>query len=539
MEKVFLPRKHLRLISAMNALLRTLSTTADEKDALSRSLEDAASGLGADKTLLLLLADVESPRMRALFARGYTDAQVSACERGDAAEGVHMGLIRAAVVNGTVQVDHTAPAIADGSSPARGRGIVCAPILDAGTETPIGLLYLQQDGASVTLSADADLEWITGYAAAISRLFGYHFQKLRGDQEIAGLIGRERPPAHAPDLIGDSAQTQSLRRGLHETYIPAAGATDPDPVLILGEKGTGKDLVARYLHAYSGRRQRPFIVVNCAEITDELAAARFFGHKKGSFTGAVADEMGFFRAAHNGVLFLDEIAELSSKGQGTLLRVLENRTIVPVGETREIHVDVQVVLATNRDLDEAMDRNEIKRDLVDRFKTQAIRIDPIRDRPADISRLARHFIAHHSLRMRKPTLGIEEEAMRAMVGYAWPGNVREIARVCSLLLTHLRPGARIDRALLLRTYPQMFSQMVNPKSTPMLFDDLTLRDALRAMQRELILSRLERHNWNVRSARESLGLPKTTFHRVALGLGIATTRPPRERADAIRHVEAR
>jgi DNA-binding NtrC family response regulator len=520
MEQSISLRNHLRLISAMNALLGTLSTPAEEKDVLSRSIEDAARGLGADKYLLLLVPDVHSPRTRALLSRGFAEANVRVCERGETADGIHAGLIRAAVVNGTVQVDHTPTAAARATPPAAPRAIVCAPILDPGTETPIALLYLHQDGPPVTLSAEGDLAWITGYAGAVARLFGYYFQKLRARQEVAGLVHGE-PPEHAPDLIGGSAQTQSLRRGLHETYIPAAAVPDPDPVLIFGEKGTGKDLIARYLHAYSARRRRPFIAVNCAEITDELAAARFFGHKKGSFTGAVADEVGFFRAAHTGVLFLDEIAELSPKAQGTLLRVLENRTIVPLGETREIRVDVQVVLATNRDLDEAMAEGVIKIDLVDRFRTQAIRIDPIRDRPADIPLLVRHFVAHHAMRTRKPTLGVDDEAMRLMVGYPWPGNVREIARVCSLFLTHLRPGARIDRALLDRCYPQIFRHTHNPKSSPLLFDELPLREALRAMQRELILSRLERHNWNVRSTRESLGLPKTTFHRYALDLGIA------------------
>lgn len=503
--------KHQRLIAAMNALLGTLSGPADERLLLARSVEDAAIGLGADQCLLLLVPDVRSPRTRVLCARGVTEPQQRACERGEAIDGLHTGLIRAAIVNGTVQVDH---------GPAVARATVCAPILDPGTDTPVGALYLQQQDGPATLASEGDLEWVSGYASAISRLFGYYFHKLRAAQALAGLVGRDRP-ANAPDLIGDSAQTQALRRELHETYIPAAAAMDPDPVLILGEKGTGKDLVARYLHAYSARRNRPFIAVNCAEITDELAAARFFGHKKGSFTGAVADEVGFFRAAHGGVLFLDEIAELSPKAQGTLLRVLENRTIVPVGETREIAVNVQVVLATNRDLDDAMDKGEIKRDLVDRFKTQAMCIDPVRDRPADIPRLVQHFVASHALRMRKATLGIDDEAMRLMVAYPWPGNVREIARLCSLLLTHLRSGARIDRAHLVRCYPQMFQQTLNPKSSAVLFDDLTLRDALRAMQRELILSRLERHNWNVRTTRESLGLPKTTFHRYALALGIA------------------
>jgi len=312
---------------------------------------------------------------------------------------------------------------------------------------------------------------------------------------------------------------------LHETYIPAAEAPDPDPVLILGEKGTGKDLVARYLHAYSARRQRPFVPVNCAEISDELAAARFFGHKRGAFTGALRDEPGLFRAAHRGVLFLDEIAELSPRAQGTLLRVLENRTVVPVGDTREVRVDVQVLLATNRDLEPAVAEGTIKADFLDRFKTQTLVLEPLRERPWDIAALAAHFLAHHERRTRKKTLGFTQTAVRALVSYGWPGNVRELARVCSLLVTHARPSARIDEALLAGCYPELTKATANPRAAPVLWDDVPMREAVRAFKRELILSRLERHNWDVRAVRESMRLPKTTFHRYAAGLGITAPSP--------------
>lgn len=332
---------------------------------------------------------------------------------------------------------------------------------------------------------------------------------------------------HPPDFVGDSAHTRTLRRLLHETYIPAAEVADPDPLLILGEKGTGKDLVARYLHAWSTRRDRPFVAVSGAEITDEMAAARLFGHKRGSFTGAVADEPGLFRAAHRGVLFLDEVGELSPRVQGTLLRVLESRTVVPVGETREIRVDVQVVLASNRDLERAAAEGAVKPDFLDRIRTNVIQLQPLRERPSDVPALLQHFLAHHERRARKRTLGFTVEAFRALVSYSWPGNVRELTRLCSLLVTHARPGVALDRQLLRRCYPTVLTGSRNPRAAPVLWEDMPLREAVRAFERELILSRLERHGGNSRAARLSLGLPKTTFHRYLAALGIS----PRAGAD--------
>jgi DNA-binding NtrC family response regulator len=325
----------------------------------------------------------------------------------------------------------------------------------------------------------------------------------------------------APEILGDSSHTQALRRALHETYIPTLDTENPEPILILGERGTGKDLVARYVHAYSSRCHKPLVVVNCAEITDELAASRFFGHKKGSFTGALTDEPGFFRAADGGVLFLDEVAELSLRAQAHLLRVLETHRVVPVGQTHESPVDVAVVVATNRDLAEAVREGTLRADFYDRFRALTIRLLPLRERPWDIPLLLEHFRRHHEGRHRKRTLGFTREALHTLTAYRWPGNVRELARACSLFAIHARPGGWIDSALIKSCLPGVLRTDPNPKASSLLETGGSMRDAVRLFQRELILSRLERHGGCAKAARESLGLTKATYHRYTKALGIS------------------
>jgi transcriptional regulator with GAF, ATPase, and Fis domain len=519
------PRDYPRLFRAMNEVLRALSADANEEDALRRSFEDAARGFGAEKALLLLVEEQQPVRLRGVHVRGLTEEQTRACERGESAKGVSASVIRAVIQSRKPRLienplfqqdDERTPALA-----GHNYSVLCAPVLDPLRDLVLAVMYFQNGALDPAHAYDADdLVWLEGYASVLGQAFALYFQRQRREYELEELLQGVTPPEDAPELIGDSAATQALRRELHEVYIPASEAPDPDPLLILGEKGTGKDLVARYLHAYGARRDRSFVAVSCAEITDELAAGRLFGHKKGAFTGALADEPGLFRAAHGGVLFLDEIGDLGVKAQGTLLRVLENRTVVPLGETREVRVDVQVLLATNRNLGQAVAEGLLRPDLLDRFQTQVIRLPPVRERPWDIPPLLQHFLAHHERRMRKKTLGLTPGARRAMLSYSWPGNVRELGRVCSLLVTHARPGAHLDEALLQRCYPDLMSSAPNPKSGPLLWEDARMRSALRDFKRELILSRLERHHWNVRAARESLGLAKTTFHRHLTALGI-------------------
>src|SRR4051812_37852837 len=516
-------RDYAQLLGAMNELLAVLSSDGGEEAALRASFEAAARGFGARKALLLVVEQAEPLRLRAVHALGrLTAEQVAACERGESVRGVSPSVIQRVVASGRPELIEDPRLSADASrTPSLEGGsysVLCAPIVDPVRGAVLAVVYLQNSGL-VEAYGEGDRAWLEGYATAVGRLFGFSFRQAAQERELHELRAREAAE-NAPEILGDSSSTQALRRTLHEVFIPAIEAENPEPVLVLGERGTGKDLIARYLHAYSSRHKRPLVVVSCAEITDELAASRFFGHKRGSFTGALSDEPGFFRAADGGVLFLDEIAELSPRAQAHLLRVLENHTVVPVGQTREIQVNVAVVLATNRDLDQEVREGTLRAGFYDRFPTLAIRLPPRRERPWDIPPLLEHFRRHHERKHRKPTLGFTREVFRTLVSYDWPGNVRDLARACSLFVIHAQPGAWIDRDLIARCLPEVLTGTPNPKAGPLLAEGVSMAEAVEAFERELILSRLEQHGGNVKAARESLGLTKTTFHRTMKRLGI-------------------
>jgi DNA-binding NtrC family response regulator len=513
----------------MNELLAVLSMDGDQEAALRASFEAAARGFGAQKALLLLVEEREPLRLRAVHTLGkLTPEQVEACERGESVRGVSPSVIYRVIETREPELIEDPRLQADASrTPSLEGGhfsVLCAPICDPLQETVLAVVYFQNSGLTEAYGED-DRAWLEGYATAVGRVFGFHFRKERQERELRERLEAAAASDDAPEILGDSAHTQALRRALHETYIPALDVENPEPILILGERGTGKDLIARYLHAFSARHKRPLVVVNCAEITDELAASRFFGHKKGSFTGAVTEEPGFFRAADGGVLFLDEIGELSLRAQAHLLRVLESHVVTPVGQTREIGVDVAVVLATNHDLAEAVQAGTLRADFYDRFRTLALRILPLRERPWDIPILLEHFRRHHERKHRKRTLGFTPEALRALASSAWPGNVRDLARACALFVIHAQPGAPIDLALLQRCLPEILQESPNPKAGPLLWTDLSFRDATQQFERELLLARLERHGGNIKATRESLGLSKATFHRYLKGLGISRDSP--------------
>lgn len=201
------------------------------------------------------------------------------------------------------------------------------------------------------------------------------------------------------------------------------------PVLLTGETGSGKEEVARAIHAASARREGPFVSVNCGGLVTSLAESQLFGHEKGSFTGAIGSTIGAFRAAQRGVLFLDEIGELPLEIQPRLLHVLQRLEVSPVGSTQPEPVDVMVIAATNRDLDAEAARGGFREDLLYRLNTVHIMVPPLRARPDDIPHLIEHFAVHYAEKYDRPRWQPEPEVLARLVGHSWPGNVRQLAQV--------------------------------------------------------------------------------------------------------------
>jgi DNA-binding NtrC family response regulator len=225
-------------------------------------------------------------------------------------------------------------------------------------------------------------------------------------------------------LVGDS---DGLKRALQR--LEKAGRSSTATVLIHGETGSGKGLLARYLHAHSAREHGPFVDLNCSAIPEQLLESELYGHEKGAFTDAKRFKKGLFELADGGTLFLDEIGEMTPGLQAKLLHVLETRTFRRVGGSGDITVDVRVIAATHRDLPKAVAEGRFREDLYFRLNVVPITVPSLRDRPEDITLLASHFTAHFCRELARPTASIHPDALRAMLAYAWPGNVRELKNV--------------------------------------------------------------------------------------------------------------
>ncbi|MCA9666089.1 MAG: sigma-54-dependent Fis family transcriptional regulator [Myxococcales bacterium] len=249
----------------------------------------------------------------------------------------------------------------------------------------------------------------------------------------AQLSGRTR----LESLVGRSSVMQRVFELVRKV---AAARTS---VLVMGESGTGKELVARAIHALGDRSDAPFIPVNCGAIPDALIESELFGHVRGAFTGATADKEGLFTAADSGTLFLDEIAELPQGMQVKLLRTLQERTIKPVGATRESTVDVRVIAATNRNLDEEVAEGRFRSDLFYRLNVIPIILPPLRDRREDVALLVDHFVHKYSALTGKTVFGVSADAMRRLAGHHYPGNVRELENLIERAVT-LTSERRLD-----------------------------------------------------------------------------------------------
>ncbi|TWU45644.1 Transcriptional regulatory protein ZraR [Novipirellula aureliae] len=361
--------------------------------------------------------------------------------------------------------------------------IIYAPLVCDGSN--LGVLHLYRRTPKFT---QAHFELVVAASRLLAVGLSQAFERDSLKAERKRIADRN---ADSDEMIGSSPIMVKLKERIGR--VAAASGS----VLIRGESGSGKELVARAVHRASRRAKRPMLTVNCAAIPHELIESQLFGHRKGSFTGADKDHIGWFQQAHSGTLFLDEIGELTLEGQAKLLRILEGHPFLPVGATEEVLVDVRVIAATNRDLAEFVREKRFREDLFYRLSVFELFVPPLRDRGDDIDSLVSHFLDHFRRQHGRPSLALTEEARHRLLQYAWPGNVRQLRNV-------------IDSAVVMADDPAIEAS------------DLGLRDAglsrldtlrIDEWEKRLIRKAIERTSGSIPEAAKLLGISRATAYR--------------------------
>jgi DNA-binding NtrC family response regulator len=322
-------------------------------------------------------------------------------------------------------------------------------------------------------------------------------ETIRGIQASQELRARNR------SFVGISPAAHRVREQIRE-----AVDADCETILITGETGTGKEVVAREIHFLASSEERPFIAVSCPALPESLMESELFGHAKGAFTGATGDRAGYFELADGGTLFLDEIADLSAPAQASLLRVLETRTLRRVGGSDEISVNIRVIAATNAPLEELVEAGKFRRDLFYRLNVYLINLLPLRERREDIRPLAEHFLSTYATARGFRFDGFSEEAKNVLQGYDYPGNARELRNL-------------VERAAILCRSGQILAEHLNlPKPSA---EDIPAKPVHLPgdQERARILKALEETRWNRRMAARKLGMPYSTLRYKMQKLGIA------------------
>jgi formate hydrogenlyase transcriptional activator len=389
------------------------------------------------------------------------------------------------------------------------RSLCCVPLI---TRSRV-LGTLNAGSARENAFGAADVDFLSQVAAQAA----IAIENATAYQEIAELkeqLSKEklyledeiRTDRNFGEIVGDN---QSFKHLLDQ--VATVAPTDAS-VLILGETGTGKELIARAIHELSTRRERTFVKLNCAAIPTGLLESELFGHEKGAFTGAIAQKVGRFELAHHGTLFLDEVGDIPLELQPKLLRALQEHEFERLGATRTTKVDVRLVAATNRDLTQMINERQFRTDLYYRLSVFPVTIPPLRDRADDVPKLVRYFTQKYARRMNKPIQNISQQTMDALMRYAWPGNVRELENLVERAVI-LSRGTTLDIPRSeLRTGPE------SPAGDPAA--PMTLEDA----EREHIRRTLEQVNWVVggaNGAAAKLGMKRTTLQSKMKKLGIA------------------
>jgi formate hydrogenlyase transcriptional activator len=335
-------------------------------------------------------------------------------------------------------------------------------------------------------------------------------------QEKLYLEDEIRSEMNFAQMVGNSASLRKVLKRV-ETVAPTEST-----VLIYGETGTGKELIARAIHDLSPRRSKPFVKLNCAAIPTGLLESELFGHEKGAFTGAIAQRLGRFEVANGGTIFLDEIGEVPLELQTKLLRVLQEREFERLGSSRTLRTDARLIAATNRNLEAMVSEQKFRSDLFFRLNVFPVHVPPLREREGDIPLLARNFAQQFSRRMNKVIETIPSATMDALCRYYWPGNIRELQNVIErAVIVSTSPALSVDLADL--NFPKAGRELEKSVSlkTPA---NGALQDVLEQSERQQILKALEQSNWVVagpKGAATQLGMKRSTLQQRIRKLGIA------------------
>jgi len=327
------------------------------------------------------------------------------------------------------------------------------------------------------------------------------------NEELKRVAGNEH------ELIGTTTLISLLREQIMRVAPTNAS------VLINGENGTGKELVARSIHYYSQRHKKPFVAINCAAIPEELIESELFGHEKGAFTGALAQKKGKFDLADGGTLFLDEIGDMSPKTQAKVLRILQERCFERVGGTRLVTVDVRIIAATNKALDEEIRFGRFREDLYYRLNVVPFRVPMLRERAEDIPMLVQHFVGQFFRKEGREPKRFVPEAIEILKQYNWPGNVRELKNIIERILI-MTSG----REITCDDIPDLHGWQSDTQApTPTLDGALalsTLREAREEFEREFLIQKLEENDWNISRTAECIELERSNLHRKIRSYGI-------------------
>jgi len=398
-----------------------------------------------------------------------------------------------------------------------------AALLDLRMKGMDGLEVLRKRGSSPTRIVVLTGHGTVEAAVEAMQLGAFSFLEKPVDADVLGPLLRQAVADgerarevgdDTPRLIGDSPPMREVRK-----FIETVAPTD-ETVTAFGETGTGKEVVARTIHATSARSGGPFVAMNAACVPGELFESELFGHKRGAFTGATSDRLGLFREAKGGTLFIDELGELPIDLQPKLLRALETRRIRPVGESKELEVDVRIVAATNRDLWEQVQEGRFREDLYFRLQVFPVRLPPLRERREDILPLTEHLLE----RVGAPELRLDAGAEKALMAYDWPGNVRELLNVLRRAALFAE-GETLDGKLIGRMVAaSVFGHSGGTSERPGMENVLAAGDSspksLAEVERAHIESTLQRLDGNITKAAVALGIDRRTLQRKLRSYGI-------------------